>query len=84
MGQVITAHSGWSYDRGDPSVGLWPSGWVHEDCEEEDSEASEPTILTVVHEGKGFNRHTTITLEVVCSCGSVSEVTETYYDPEEL
>jgi hypothetical protein len=82
-----TAPEQWSYEHGDPSVGIFGGSWVHETCPlpDIDPDADIEVIEEVVsstHQGNGINRTRVVTYKLTCSCGMTTTVDDHEWDPE--
>jgi hypothetical protein len=85
---ITEAERGWVFDHGDPTVGIWPNGWTHEDCPiwAKDDDATQviwERPLGAEERGEGANRLFVVTTRLECNCGASTEVTEYHWDPQD-
>lgn len=81
-----TIPEGWSYDEGDPSVGIFGHQWVHEACEleDDDPEVRESQWGSRLYSGEAGSRTALVTLSLTCMvCGEQALAQRLEWDPDE-
>jgi len=79
-----TIPEGWSYEEGDPSVGIFGGQWIHEACEWPNDEPPEvySRAWSAILSGSGSSRTVLVTTILDCSgCGEEAFITEEDWDP---
>lgn len=73
---------GWSYEVGDPSVGIFGEGWVHEACPVEAPDPDHEPDQVVLSTERIDDQTVRYLYRLTCyDCGATAEVAENEWEP---